>query len=66
MSTRSTEEYRNPDGTQCHNVGSITLTVTNRNLLKTNVQVVNSKLLGFNLLLGMDIIKKLGGVHIDK
>ena len=49
-----------------HGVGSITLTVTNRNPLKTNVPVVNSKPLGFNLLLGMDVIKKLGGVHIDK
>ena len=27
---------------------------------------VNSKPLGFNLLLGMDIIKKLGGVHINE
>ena len=38
----------------------------NRNLLKINVQVVNSKPLGFDLLLGMDIIKKLGSVHIDE
>ena len=49
-----------------HGVGSITLTVTNRNPLKTNVLVVNSKPLGFDLLLGMDVIKKLGGVHIDE
>ena len=49
-----------------HGVGSITLTVTNRNPLTTNVLVVNSKPLGFNLLLGMDIIKKLGGVHINE
>ena len=49
-----------------HGVGSITLTVTNRNPLKTNVLVVNNKPLGFDLLLGMDVIKKLGGVHIDK
>ena len=49
-----------------HGVGSITLTVTNRNPLKTNMLVVNSKPLGFDLLLGMDIIKKLGGVHIDE
>ena len=49
-----------------HGVGSITLTVTNRNPLKTNVLLVNSKPLGFNLLLGMDIIKKLGGMHIDE
>ena len=49
-----------------HGVGSITLTVTNRNPFKTNVLVVNRKPLGFDLLLGMDIIKKLGGVHIDK
>ena len=31
-----------------------------------NVLVVNSKPLGFDLFLGMDIIKKLGGVHIDE
>ena len=49
-----------------HGVGSITLTVTNRNPLKTNMLVVNSKPLGFNLLLGMDVIKKMGGVHIDE
>ena len=49
-----------------HGVGSITLKVTNRNLLKTDVLVVNSKPLGFDLLLGMDVIKELGGVHIDK
>ena len=28
--------------------------------------MVNSKPLGFDLLLGMDVIKKLGGVHIDE
>ena len=49
-----------------HGVSSITLTVTNRNPLKTNVLVVNSKPLWFNLLLGMDVIKKLGGVHSDE
>ena len=49
-----------------HGVGSITLTVTNRNPFKMNVLVVNSKPLGFDLLLGMDVIKKLGGVHIDE
>ena len=32
----------------------------------TNMLVVNSKPLGFDLLLGMDVIKKLGGVHIDE
>ena len=48
-----------------HGVDSITLTVTNRNPLKTNVLVVNSKPLRFDLL-GMDVIKKLGGVHIDE
>ena len=40
--------------------------MTNRNPLKTNVLVVNSKPLGFDLLLGMDVIKKLGSVHIDE
>ena len=49
-----------------HGICSITLTMTNRNPLKTNVLVVNSKPLGFNILPGMDVIKKLGGVHIDK
>ena len=49
-----------------HGVGSITLTVTNRNPLKRNVLVVNSKPLGFDLLLGMDVIKKLGSVHINE
>ena len=49
-----------------YGVGSITLTVTNRNLLKTNMLVVNSKPLGFDLLLGMDVIKKLGSMKIDE
>ena len=49
-----------------HDVGSITLTVTNRNPLKINVLVVNSKPLGFDLLLGMDVIKKLGSMHINE
>ena len=49
-----------------HGVGSITLTVTNRCPLKTNVLVVNSKPLGFDLLLGMDVIKKLDSVHINE
>ena len=49
-----------------HGVGSITLMVTHRNPFKTNVLVVNSKPLGFDLLLGMDVIKKLGGMHIDE
>ena len=49
-----------------HGVGSITLTVTNRNPLKTNVLVVNRKPLGFDLFLGMEFIKKLGGMHINE
>ena len=60
------EKYRNSDSWQevplSHGVGSITFTVTNRNPLKTNVLVVNSKPLGFDLLV-MDVIKKLGGVQ---
>lgn len=32
--------------------------------VNVKVLVVKSKLLGFNLFLGMDIIKELGGVHI--
>ena len=49
-----------------HGVSCITLTVTNRSPLKTNVLVINSKPLVFDLLLGMDVIKKLGGVHINE
>ena len=49
-----------------HGVGSITLTVTNRIPFKTNMLVVNSKPLGFDLFLVMEIIKKMGGVHIDE
>ena len=49
-----------------HGVGRITLKVTNRNPLKTNMLVVNSKPLGFDILLGMDVIKILGGEHIDE
>ena len=49
-----------------HGIGSITLTVTNRNPLKMNMLVVNSKPLIFNLLLGINVIKKLGDVHIDE
>ena len=70
MSTRSTEAYCNSDSRRkcllSHGVGSITFTVTNRNPLKTNMLVVNSKPLGFDLVLGMDVIKKLGGLHIDE
>lgn len=47
-------------GRKCHfshGVGSITLKVTNRNPLETDMLVVNSKPLGFDLLLGMGIIK---------
>ena len=49
-----------------YGVGSIILIVADRNPLKTDVLVVSSKPLGFDLLLGMDVIKKLGGVHIDE
>ena len=49
-----------------HDVGSITLTVTNRNPLKKHVLVVNSKPLGFDRPLGMNVMKKLGSVHIDE
>ena len=47
-------------------VGSITLTMTNRSPLKMNMLVVNIKPLGFDLLLGMDVIKKLGCVYINE
>ena len=48
-----------------HGVGSVTLEVANRDPLKTDVLIVDSQLLGFDLLLGIDIIKALGGVRID-
>ena len=70
MSTQNTEAYCNSDSRQevlskpwCwqHNFNS-----DQQKSLKTNVLVVNSKPLGFDLLLGMDVIKKLGSVHIDE
>ena len=47
-------------------VGTITLAVYNIRLVKADVLIVNSSLLGFDMLIGMDIIRMLGGVHIDQ
>ena len=42
-------------------VGTITLAVDNVSPVKVDVLVVDSPLLGFDMLIGMDIIKTLGG-----
>lgn len=42
------------------------ISVGNDEIIKVNILIVDSKLLVFDLLLGMDIIKKLGRVHITK
>ena len=47
-------------------IGTIMLTVDNVSPMKADVLVVDSSLLGFNMLIGMDIIKMLGGVHINQ
>ena len=47
-------------------IGTITLTADNVSPVKADVLVVNSSLLGFDMLLGMDIIRMLGGVRIDQ
>lgn len=49
-----------------HAIGTITLAIDNLNLLKADVLVMNSPLLGFNMLIGMDIIKMLGGVSTNQ
>ena len=45
-------------------IGTITLAADNVSPVKAEVLVVNSSLLGFDMLLGMDIIRMLGGVRI--
>ena len=49
-----------------YGVGHITLQTANRGPMQMEVLVVESELLGFDLFLGMDIIKALGGVSIDE
>ena len=53
--------------TLCSNgIGTITQAADNVSPVKADVLVVNCSLLGFDMLLGMDIIRMLGGVHIDQ
>ena len=47
-------------------VGTITLAVDNVSPVKVDVLVVDSPMLGFDMLIGMDIIKTLGGVRINQ
>ena len=42
------------------------LAVDNTSPMKADVLVVDSSLLGFGMLIGMDIIKMLGGVNINQ
>ena len=52
--------------TRNQGIADVKLSVKNSNPVKIDILVVDSKLLGFNILLKIDIIKKLGGVHINK
>ena len=45
---------------------NVELCVKNSNPIKIHVLVVDSKLLGFDILLRIDIIKQLGGVYITE
>ena len=56
------------DGKTFHSndIGTIMLAADNISSVKADVLVVNSSLLGFDMLLGMDIIRMLGGVCIDQ
>ena len=47
---------------RCSGVGNIQLDMSNRHPVSMEVLVVDNKLLGFNLLLRFDAIKKLGGL----
>ena len=49
---------------QCEGVGSIELTVRHLQPLTLDVLVTSRRVLGFDVLLGFDAIKKLGGVRI--
>ena len=55
------------DGKPLHgnSIGTITLAVDNVSPVKADMLVVNNSLLGFDMLIGMDVIKMLGGVYID-
>ena len=48
----------------CRGIGTVQLGVSNRNPLDIKVLVVDGALLGFDLLLGLDVIKQLGGVIV--
>ena len=53
--------------TLCSNgIGTIMLAVNNISLIKSDVLDVDSSLLGFDMLIDMDIIKMLGGICIDQ
>lgn len=45
-------------------IGTIKLKINNLNPVKVKVLVADSKLLGFGLILGIDIIRKLDGIQI--
>ena len=47
-------------------IGTITLAVYNVSPVKSDVLVVDSPLLGIDMLIGMDIISMLGGVCINQ
>ena len=49
---------------RCSGVGLVQLDESNRCLINFEVLVMDGKLLGFNLLLRFDAIKKLGGVCV--
>lgn len=56
----------NGETLRSNGVGTITLAVDNVGPVKVDVVVVDSPLLGFDMLIGMDAIKMLGGVRIDQ
>ena len=47
---------------RCYGVGRVKLDIGSGHPIDVEVLAVDRKLLGFDLLLGFDIIKKLGGV----
>ena len=49
----------------CLDVGTVELKIDNIHLLTIEVLIVHQTLLGLDLLLGVDVIAKLGGVHIS-
>ena len=56
------------DGKTLHSnyIGTITLAVGNVSPVKADVLVVDSSLWDFDIIIGMDIIRMLGGVRIDQ